>query len=583
VLVLATCCGLAGGLTTAAAQDNPLETEDLTLIAKPDLSSPRAVLMTLRQNIDRAYRLLIEVNEEHRTSPGFGVSAEVAEKVATARLHLRRAMASLDLSQVAAANRQETGLESVLLLKEIIDRLPAVPAETVPGTEEVAAAELKNAPINDWRLPNSDIHIVKPAEGEHAGEYVVSAGTVAQLPDFYDLLKTYSQRPDASADFFEFYTLTPGKLLPPRWYLWVEMLPPWTRAPIAGQAVWQWIGLALVLLVLFGGYWRFLWRRRPVLPVSPARHYLSRMVSPLVLIAICMLAVATLEQLNITGVPFIAFNSVLHALGFLASAWLANLFAAVIAEWVISSPRINPASLDASLIRLMARTLGIAAAVAIVFWGATDIGLPLYGLIAGLGVGGLALGLAARPTLENLIGGLILHADKPVRVGDFCQFGDKRGTIEEIGLRSTRIRALDRTLVTVPNAEFSTMELINYTRRDRTHLRRTIGLRYETTADQLREVLDRLRAYLAEHQAVIGDTARVRFIDLGDYALGVEIYAYIDRPGNSEFLEIQEEILFAVMRIVEECGTAIAFPTQTTYYARDPGLATQADAAAPAR
>ena len=156
-----------------------------------------------------------------------------------------------------------------------------------------------------------------------------------------------------------------------------------------------------------------------------------------------------------------------------------------IGERIAASSRLERASIDASLIRVAARVAGIAAAIAIIFIGATEIGLPIYGVIAGLGVGGLALGLAARPTLENLIGGFILYADRPVRVGDFCKFGDEFGTVEEIGLRSTRIRAIDRTLITIPNAEFSNMELINFTRRDQTLLDTTIGLRYETTAAQM--------------------------------------------------------------------------------------------------
>ncbi len=356
-------------------------------------------------------------------------------------------------------------------------------------------------------------------------------------------------------------------MLPPKWYLWVEELPAWTRVAIAGQTVWQWSGLLLGLVVLFGGVWS-IWRRRQRRATSaPAgRGFASRMTSPLLVILVCLLALALIDELNITGVPFAVVSTVLDALGYLAGAWLAYLACAGAAEWIISSPRIHPQSLDASLIRVVARIVGIAAAVGLIFIGATDIGIPLYGVIAGLGVGGLALGLAARPTLENLIGGLILYADKPVRVGDYCQFGDKRGTVEEIGLRSTRIRAQDRTVVTIPNAEFSNRELINYTRRDQTLLRTAIGVRYETTRDQIRDILDRIRKLLAENPDVVHDTVRVRFIALGDYALNIEIYAYIDKPSHSGFLEVQEEILLAIMKIIEDCGTAVAFPSQTTYH-----------------
>jgi MscS family membrane protein len=204
--------------------------------------------------------------------------------------------------------------------------------------------------------------------------------------------------------------------------------------------------------------------------------------------------------------------------------------------------------------------IGLAAAIAIIFYGATEIGLPLYGIIAGLGVGGLALGLAARPTLENLIGGIILYADRPVRVGDFAEFGNKMGVVEEIGLRSTRVRSLDRTIITVPNAEFSNMQIINHSRRDSTMLRTTIALKAETTTEQMHEVLDRLRKSLSDHADVDPASVRVRFKELTARSLNVELRAYIKRPSYGELLAVQEELLFRIKQIIEESGTGIAAP-----------------------
>jgi MscS family membrane protein len=131
--------------------------------------------------------------------------------------------------------------------------------------------------------------------------------------------------------------------------------------------------------------------------------------------------------------------------------------------------------------------------------------------VAGLGIGGLAVALAVRPTLENLIGGIILYLDKPVRVGDFCSFGDKTGTIESIGLRSTKLRALDRTLVTIPNAALADMQVINWAKCDRMLISTTIGLRYETDSDQLRYIMVEFREMLHTHPNVDSETVRVRF------------------------------------------------------------------------
>ena len=120
-----------------------------------------------------------------------------------------------------------------------------------------------------------------------------------------------------------------------------------------------------------------------------------------------------------------------------------------------------------------------------------NLGFNATGILAGLGVGGLAVALAAQKSLENLFGGLSLVADQPVRVGDFCRFGTQQGTVEDIGLRSTRVRTLDRTLVTIPNSDFATMQIENFASRDRMRLATTIGLRYETTPDQVRWLLVR--------------------------------------------------------------------------------------------
>ncbi len=201
-------------------------------------------------------------------------------------------------------------------------------------------------------------------------------------------------------------------------------------------------------------------------------------------------------------------------------------------------------------------------------------------LIASPGVGGLAIALAVRPTLENIIGGFILFADKPVRVGEFCQFGDKMGTIEQIGLRSTRLRGLDRTVITVPNADFAQLQLVNYTRRDQMLMGTTLGLRYETTPDQLRYVLTKLREMFVAHPKVAPEPARARFTGFGECSLNVEVFIYVLSEDYNEFLGIAEDLNLRIMDIVAEAGTGFALPSQTAYLTRDRGLDTERTGAA---
>lgn len=221
------------------------------------------------------------------------------------------------------------------------------------------------------------------------------------------------------------------------------------------------------------------------------------------------------------------------------------------------------------LTRRMMKTFVAFIALLLIF---QNFGFDMTGILAGLGVGGLAVALAAQKSLENLFGGLSLIADQPVRVGDFCRFGDRVGTVEDIGLRSTRIRTLDRTVVTVPNADFSALQLENYALRDRIWFNTTLGLRYETTPAQMRWLLVKLKQVLLDHPKVDPNPARVRFVKFGESTLDVEIFAYVLTNDMSEFMAIREEIYLRFMDVVSEAGSGFAFPSQTAYNAMDTAL-----------
>jgi len=277
-------------------------------------------------------------------------------------------------------------------------------------------------------------------------------------------------------------------------------------------------------------------------------------------------------EVNVVGTfaqsVFIAATLVID----IAIVWIFWLVVLTLFEWIISSPKIPDESLDANLLRLCARIVGFVGGAWILVYGAQDLGLSVFGLLAGLGVGGLAVALAIRPTLENLIGGAILYMDRPVRVGDFCTFGNHTGTIESIGLRSTQVRALDRTLISVPNATFVDMEIINWAKCDRMLILATIGLRYETEPDQLRYVLAMLREMFHAHPKIDRTTVRVRFAKYGASSLDVEIRVYALTREWNEFYAIREDVFLRVNEIVGKSGTGFAFPSQTLYWGRDDGL-----------
>jgi MscS family membrane protein len=181
-------------------------------------------------------------------------------------------------------------------------------------------------------------------------------------------------------------------------------------------------------------------------------------------------------------------------------------------------------------------------------------------LLAGLGVGGLAVALAAQKTVENLFGGISLIGDRPVLVGDFCRFGNHVGNVTHIGLRSTRIRTLDRSVVSVPNSQFSAMELENFSARDKIWFHQMVSLRRDTTSEQLRQVLLSVEQMLKEYPRVeVGDIP-VRFVGIGTYSLDIELFAYVLTSDFDVFLGIQQDLLIELLRAVERTGTGLAVP-----------------------
>jgi MscS family membrane protein len=229
--------------------------------------------------------------------------------------------------------------------------------------------------------------------------------------------------------------------------------------------------------------------------------------------------------------------------------------------------RMGPANVAAaaSLLRVLRRSVDL-----LILFGGTIATLRYFGVdptpaLAGLGVGGIAIALAAQKTLENVIAGASIIFDKAVRVGDVLRMGEVLGTVDHVGLRSTRIRTLDRTVVSIPNSQIANASLETFSARDRFWFHPIVGLRYETTPEQLRRVVDDIRHLLTDHPLADTQSVRVRFFRLGAFSLDVEVFAYLQARDWSHFLEIQEQLLFAVTEIVSRAGTSIAFPSQTMY------------------
>ncbi|HEY0476063.1 MAG TPA: mechanosensitive ion channel family protein [Kofleriaceae bacterium] len=244
-------------------------------------------------------------------------------------------------------------------------------------------------------------------------------------------------------------------------------------------------------------------------------------------------------------------------------------------SWAIDRPS------SRSLLSISARfakvaVLAIAGIVAL-----AQLGVSVASLVAGLGIGGLAVALGAQKTLENLFGTLSIGVDQPMREGDVVKLYDFVGTVERIGLRSTRVRTLDRTIITIPNGELANQRIESFAVRDQLRLALTIGLVHGTTSRQIRAILSELEAILHRQPKVVATSVAVRFKELAASSLDLEISAMFQTTDWGEFQLARQDLLLAFMAAIEEHGSALAFPTRTIHLANPPAVGAGAGAAQP--
>jgi MscS family membrane protein len=212
---------------------------------------------------------------------------------------------------------------------------------------------------------------------------------------------------------------------------------------------------------------------------------------------------------------------------------------------------------------------GVALAIALLA-GLAAFGVDLTATLAGLGIGGVALAFASQRTLENVFGGVLVLSDRSIVVGDVCKIGQYTGEVLDVGLRSMQLRTVNRTVVYVPNGTLATMEVENLSRRDKFLFQHVVGLRYETTIEQVGRVQAEIRAMLAGDARIEQDTHRVRLVRFGSYSLDIDVFAYVKAADFAGFLAVQEELLTRIMGTVNSAGTGLAFPSQTMYVRTEP-------------
>ena len=289
---------------TAKASNSPTEDIVKNPLKPPDTSSPRATLQSFLHNINRAYAVLMAAHQKNRKSPGLFTSESIEKMERQAEILLQRSAYCLNLSGVQDELKQDVGYESAIKLKEIFDRIELPPFEKIPDAKaiEVEQEREKVAELNRWRVPNTGITITRVEEGLRRGQFLFEEETVARIDEFYGKVKQlpYKSEEDISYNFLNFYTKTPGLLLPPKWYRW---LPVWATAIYFNQPIWQWIALvSLPLFALLVAWIPVRWWHRKAVKRSPGVKFAGWILVVLFAVVIVMLVKYILdEHINITG------------------------------------------------------------------------------------------------------------------------------------------------------------------------------------------------------------------------------------------------------------------------------------------
>jgi MscS family membrane protein len=341
---------------------------------------------------------------------------------------------------------------------------------------------------------------------------------------------------------------------------------------------WQWLALpALLVLALalgrgLGAFTTaFLHRMFLKTPTGWDERLLARTAPALTLLWAVVAAAVLLPWLALLPDAHRAARSVLGGLATVAVFWALWRSVDVWTEFLTERPwaRDNPSARSLlSVTRNLAKVfVGVGGLVATV----AAFGYPVATVLAGLGIGGLALAFGAQKTIENLFGSVALAADQPFRVGDFVKIEDFTGNVERIGMRSTQIRTLDRTLVSLPNGKLADMRIEDFAPRDRIRFAATVGLVYGTTEAQVRRVVSGIEAMLRDNPRVWPDTVVARLAAFSPSSLDVEVLCWFQTSDFDEFRDSRQEALLGIMRILEEAGTSLAFPTRTVYVAGPKG------------
>ena len=423
----------------------------------------------------------------------------------------------------------------------------AVESRLPPGEVRAGVFEVSSTTV--------DVILVRVDDPESGKIWVISKETLAKIPGLYAQME--SQKPTIE-DRITAVALSGRQLLGMSVRQWLGWL---LSIPISWLLVW--------LLAFLLSMPRQIWCRLRRLPCTTIWQ------TPLGMPLRCILAILVHSFFVYLLDPPLLYR--LYHFRFIAAllvaslAWLVSRIADRGFHHAVKHTQANRAGGESILI-VMQRLTRVVMLILVFVAALSLFGLNVGTALAGLGVGGLAVALGAQKTLENLIGGVSLLMDKAVHIGNFCKIGNQVGTVEDIGLRSVKLRTLDQSLLVVPNGLLSQMQFENFGPRRKCLLNQHFSLRIETQVEQLRTVLDRVQSMLNEVPSIETGTSRISVADFAGAAFELELWAFVTTADWAQFTVVRQDVILKIAEIVEAAGTRLAAPTQLTYLSRDEAL-----------
>jgi MscS family membrane protein len=459
-----------------------------------------------------------------------------------------------DATQYLQLSRDERALKGDRLAHQLHDLMDSafvgrvgVISDHPEGSSQYGVSQ-DHERIGVFRLHGSEtnVDLVRVTNPPDGGIWLFSSQTLAAVPELHGQIEE-SKFESALPRFLVAEQFSGIPLW--RWFAFVLLVP------VAMGLAWVVVGLVRALLRLW-----LRWKKH-----SQVQDFYGVIATPARLILTVVfhgIGIALLDFSLLFRTYYWRFAGLTIAIG---TAWLAFRLINRWAERARSMARESSGYRSVAIILLGQRILKVVAFIVFVLVIFSILGFDMTTAIAGLGIGSLAIAFAAQKTLENLIGGISILSDQVIRVGDVCRLGDKIGTVEDISLRSTRIRTRDCTELSVPNGQLANMNVENLSRIDKTLFKTVLALRRETSSGQLRSLLQQITALLRSHPQVDPAFAYVRFVGFGESSLDLEVRCHIMTGNLEEFLATREELLLQIMDLVANAGVEFAIPARAIY------------------